>query len=229
VCDREMPSYQLGPARQDNLRSSLQSTPIATKTRLKIASHLWAHQTSSPTNNIGGDNLDSYFRYYTEQSDLFSRHTWAKTHQDILDISSLLQQGLKKDELRRQLQSKLQSAPSNNSDKMLDSSIDLAIRLLLMMRVGHLPNQFSAYKALSWNEGPSLREFVWTSFKPRGALNHENVKLEKIFNARNLERNAGIRIKWTNNFADHLRILDDDDTQVAIFHHASFLEVVSNR
>jgi hypothetical protein len=136
---------------------------------------------------------------------------------------------LKKDELRKQLESNSESTPSSNENKALDSSIDLAIRLLLMMRVGHLPNQFSAYKALSWDEGSSLREFVWSSFKPRGALNHEHVKLEKIFNARNLERIAGIRIKWTNNFADHLRILDDDDTQVAIFHHASFLEIVGNR
>jgi hypothetical protein len=113
--------------------------------------------------------------------------------------------------------------------KIRINSIDLAIRLLLMMRVGHLPNQFSAYKALSWDEGSSLREFVWASFKPRGALDHDYVKLKKSFNARNLERIAGIRIKWTNNFADHLRILDDDDTQVAVFHHASFLEIVSNR
>jgi hypothetical protein len=112
---------------------------------------------------------------------------------------------------------------------MLDSSIDLAIRLLLMMKVGHLPNNFSAYKALVWNQGPSLREFVSASFKPRGALNHEHVRLEKMFSGKNLERVAGIKIKWTSNLADHLRILDDEDTQVAIFHHASFLEVVSNR
>jgi hypothetical protein len=112
---------------------------------------------------------------------------------------------------------------------MLDSSIDLAIRLLLMMKVGHLPNNYSAYKALVWNQGPSLREFVSASFKPRGALKHEHVRLEKMFNGKNLERVSGIKIKWTSNLADHLRILDDEDTQVAIFHHASFLEVVSNR
>jgi hypothetical protein len=111
----------------------------------------------------------------------------------------------------------------------LNSSINLAIRLLLMMRVGHLPSKFSAYKALLWDQGPSLREFVWASLKPRGALNHEHVKLEKMSNAKNLERIAGIEIKWTNNFADLLRILDDEDTEVAIFHHATFLEVVSNR
>ena len=224
-----MAAHQLGAARQHNLRSPLQLTPIATKTRLEIASHLWAENTSLQSSVFGADDLDSYFRYYTEQSDLFSGHTWAKTHQDILDISSLLQQDLKKDDLRGQLHLKLQSTPSNNGDKNLDSSIDLAIRLLLMIRVGHLPNKFSAYKASMWDQGPSIREFVWASFKPRSALNHEHVKLEKMFNAKNLERIAGIKIKWTNNFADHLRILDDEDIEVAIFHHASFLEVVGNR
>ncbi|KAN0092431.1 hypothetical protein V8E51_018278 [Hyaloscypha variabilis] len=224
-----MASHQPGPTHQHNLCSPLQSTPISTNVRLEIASLLWGHhRNSSTTAAIGEDDLHSYFRYYTEQSDLFSGHAWAKTHQDILDISSLLQQDLKKDELRRQLQSKMQFPPSSNGHKMLDSSIDLAIRLLLMMRVGHLPNNFSGYKALVWDQGPSLREFVWTSFKPRGTLNHEHVRLEKIFNGKSLEWIAGIKIKWTSNFADHLRILDDEDTQVAIFHHVSFLEAVSN-
>jgi hypothetical protein len=223
-----MASNQPGTLK-DNLRSPLQSTPISKKARVEIASLLWRDQNSSATSVLEGDDLHSYFGYYTEQSDLFSGHTWAKTHKDILDISSLLQQDLKKNELRRQLRSKVQPPPSSNGDMMLDSSIDLAIRLLLMMKVGHLPNNFSAYKALVWNQGPSLREFVSASFKPRGALNHEHVRLEKMFSGKNLERVAGIKIKWTSNLADHLRILDDEDTQVAIFHHASFLEVVSNR
>jgi len=49
------------------------------------------------------------------------------------------------------------------------------------------------------------------------------VKLEKIFNARNLGRIAGIEIEWTKNLADHLRLIDED-RKVAIFHHATYLE-----
>jgi hypothetical protein len=50
----------------------------------------------------------------------------------------------------------------------------------------------------------------------------ESVKLEKIFNARNLEHIAGIKVRWTSNLADHLR-MRDDDTAVELFHYASFL------
>lgn len=50
-----------------------------------------------------------------------------------------------------------------------------------------------------------------------------SVKLEKLFNAYNLSRIAGIEIVWTSNLSDHLR-RQEDDTRVAVFHHAFFLE-----
>jgi hypothetical protein len=55
------------------------------------------------------------------------------------------------------------------------------------------------------------------------ACTHRHIKLEKQFNALNLQRIGGIRISWTDNLADHLRMMDDDKT-VAVFYHASFLE-----
>lgn len=51
----------------------------------------------------------------------------------------------------------------------------------------------------------------------------ERVKLEKIFNAKNLGQIAGIDIIWTDNIADHLRV-SDEDQKVALFHHVCFLE-----
>jgi hypothetical protein len=55
------------------------------------------------------------------------------------------------------------------------------------------------------------------------ACTHRHIKLEKQFNALNLQRIAGIRISWTDNLTDHLRMMDDDKT-VAVFYHASFLK-----
>jgi hypothetical protein len=52
---------------------------------------------------------------------------------------------------------------------------------------------------------------------------HDSIKLEKSFNALNVQRIGGIKIWWTNNLADHLRMMDDDKA-VFVFHHASFLE-----
>ena len=67
-----------------------------------------------------------------------------------------------------------------------------------------------------------LKNFVHGRFSPHVAI-QERVKLERGFNARNLERIGGLRIIWSSNIADHLR-LTVDDTRITIFHHASFLE-----
>jgi len=91
---------------------------------------------------------------------------------------------------------------------MLDRSIDLTIWLLLMMNVGHLPASFSAYKSLSWEYGLTLQQFVSKTFEPRGRLLKERVKLDRLSIAKNLGRIAGIKVTWTDNLADHLRVLD---------------------
>jgi hypothetical protein len=107
---------------------------------------------------------------------------------------------------------------------VLNASINLAIRLLLMIEVGNIPNGFSGYRSLQWNQG-TLRQFLAVIFAPRAAPLQERVRLEKFFTARNIERIAGIRLRWTNNLADHLRLFDSDDDElvVNIFHHTSFL------
>lgn len=69
----------------------------------------------------------------------------------------------------------------------------------------------------------ALREFISSVF-PQSPVLLDEVKLERLFNARNLERVAGIQVIWTSNIADHLQ-LEDDDTSVRLFSHASFLEL----
>lgn len=77
-----------------------------------------------------------------------------------------------------------------------------------------------------WNNG-SLRDFVKSTFPTIKEL-PDDLKLERMFTARNLERVAGIQVIWTSNLADHLQ-LEDDDTSVRIFSHVSFLEVQRKR
>jgi hypothetical protein len=76
-----------------------------------------------------------------------------------------------------------------------------------------------------WKAG-NIKALVESHFTPQTSMK-ESVKLEKIFNARNLEHIAGLEIRWINNLADHLR-MRDDDTAVEIFHHASFLRFHHN-
>ena len=103
-----------------------------------------------------------------------------------------------------------------------ENSINLVARLMLMVRIGKVPHECSKGGYLNWEEG-DLREFVYNCFAPPVTRGHDRIKLEKSFNALNLQRIGGIKIWWTENLADHLRMVDDDKG-IFIFHHASFLE-----
>ncbi|PKK51253.1 hypothetical protein CI102_2773 [Trichoderma harzianum] len=81
----------------------------------------------------------------------------------------------------------------------------------------------SGLTAVPWKSG-SLNNALATYFCPQKTLQADRPKLGKVFTARNLNRIAGIEIRWTTNLADHLRLVDDDQV-VFIFHCASFLQL----
>lgn len=106
--------------------------------------------------------------------------------------------------------------------RLSDGSIDLVARLLSMVDIGQLQNSFTGREHVQWT-GSALKDSISNHFTAPISLHGETVKLEKVFNARNLKRIGGIEIEWTKNLADHLSF-DDHHQKVAIFHHASFLE-----
>ncbi|KIM92929.1 hypothetical protein OIDMADRAFT_62053 [Oidiodendron maius Zn] len=79
---------------------------------------------------------------------------------------------------------------------------------------------------LHWKDG-TVQDLV-NNEVARQEPTKEKLKLEMVFNARNLERIARIEIRWTCNIADQLRMKDDDNA-VEIFHYASFLRFHQNR
>jgi hypothetical protein len=105
---------------------------------------------------------------------------------------------------------------------MLYGSIDLVARLLSMIAFGGFQYGFTGRKHALWTAN-TMKDWIASHFMAPPMLCGETVKLETIFNARNLGRIGGIEIEWTKNLADHLSF-DDHDQKVAIFHHASFLE-----
>ena len=91
------------------------------------------------------------------------------------------------------------------------------------MRIGNVPHEaLQGGRHLEWKEG-NLQAFVHNYFSVPPIRGHDRLKLEKSFYALNIQKIGGIRIRWTNNLDDHLRMVDDD-TALFIFHHASFLE-----
>jgi hypothetical protein len=213
------------------LDSSIRFTVIDLDTKYEILRHLWDVDVRLPNVYDGYLDYESYFSYYTEQcNDALhdgGRHVFVRTHKDIVQIAQYLKNSMNRNSIKKTLASKLPVPKPMNEDELLDGSIDLVSRLLLMVEFGCLQYGFTGRRQLSWVEG-SLGECTSKYFCAPQILGQESVRFEKVFNARNLGRIAGIEIQWTNNLADHLSLLDDGK-KVAIFHHASFLECQRSR
>jgi hypothetical protein len=216
---------------QYQLDGSPQWTPTAQQLKRKIALMLWNFDIDKTPLPYPPLSLEVYFGYYWQrQADLFmadtAHHVAVRTYDHILKISEILNQDLDRTEVRGKTCSQVFPNKGPDQDESLDASINLAARLLLMVNIGNIPNGFSGYPPLQWDQG-TLRQFLEGQFA-RAAPLQERVRLEKAFTARNIERIAGIRLIWTDNLADHLRLFDSEKA-VNIFHHASFLIMQQQR
>ena len=204
-----------------SLDDPISRMPTSSATTTEILMYLWSRNASSKQEF----DPEAYLAYHKKQCSHAlhdgGRHISARTYRDIVEIAENLKDGLPKETIIGRLSSKLADPKPANENEMLESSIDLTARLVSMMHIGVLRYGFSGRRELVWSQG-SLKDFVHGYFDEPVVLG-QDVKLEKMFNARNLGRVAGIHIEWTDNLADHLRMIDEDK-KVAIFHHASFLK-----
>ena len=203
----------------------IHQTPTTPADSFELLTQLWGLDASAKSEDKGLDNR-AYFTYHKKQCSTAlhdgGRHISLRTHRDILEVVEALNQGRSRESIKTQLGLKLQDPRPSNEEELLDSSVDLTARLVSMIDIGKMQYGFSGRRELEWNQGP-LKEFVNGYFNVPTLLG-QDVKLEKAFNGRNLGRVAGMNILWTDNLADHLRIVDDEDRKVAIFHHATFLK-----
>lgn len=204
----------------DILQNELRLLIQTSTSRLELAQSLWMPQNrgSLTIENFEPPNFEGYFGYYQDQCitwlcDKVSQDCQDRTHRQLvekareiasLDAQNILPYLLSQDETDR-------------------SWTFLAVRVLTMIDVGGLRNGLKLGQvSRNWTNG-SLRDFVKSIFPNTKELS-DQVKLERLFTARNLEWVADIQVIWTSNLADHLQ-LEDDDTKVRIFSHASFLEL----
>ena len=218
-------------AATDSLDGFIQLAPITLDTKSEILRRLLdfdMHPSNFCDNFL---DFNSYFSHYTVQCrDALhdgGRHVSVRTHRDIIEIAQHLKNSTTRDSVKEMLRSKIPHPKPANENELLDGSINLVARLLLMVEFGCLRYGFTGGRQIVWTAN-TLRECLAKYFAAPQLLEHERVRLEKIFNARNLERIAGIRIQWTDNLAEHLSLVDND-RKVAIFHHASFLECQRKR
>jgi hypothetical protein len=174
-------------------------------------------------------NIDwePFFTYYTKQCQHAlhdqGKHILARTHQHILDMSRDLEQPCDRETAESHIQPLFTSPNHPRQEEILDNTIDLAARIYTMVNIGGGKFAIFGQCQLEWENG-NLKDFLSDYFDQKPEQDKNNLKLERAFKACKLHKIAGINIQWTDNLADHLRLVDDEDKTVAIFHHASFLK-----
>ncbi|KAF2734545.1 hypothetical protein EJ04DRAFT_534787 [Polyplosphaeria fusca] len=135
-----------------------------------------------------------------------------------------LRQGFSKNDVKRWLRSSLkQQRNEKEEEQMLEGSVRLASRLLTMTDIGPVPYGIQGSPSMDWVDGAtSLKEFLATYFQESQPEKEVRFKFEQAFNAYNLRRYTGVEIVWTDNLADHLRLMDDD-ARLCVFSHVAFL------
>ncbi|KAF2999569.1 hypothetical protein E8E14_003545 [Neopestalotiopsis sp. 37M] len=164
----------------------------------------------------------SYYAYYKKHCSIMFALSGSPaatpSHPTVIDIIQSLQSGLDRHAALVSLQRQ-----TGLTDEVCENLLDLAARLLLMVKFGTIPTEGDPRGHLDWTSG-SLEDFTKSYFKTLPKLSCETIRLPKQLNAWSIASVAGIDIVLTENLAEHL-LLIDDDRKLLVFHHASFLEL----
>ena len=199
----------------------------------KILEAFWPRDTTT-LQEVGDDRercpWNAYFRHYTTEcrkaiGSACGEHVTVRAHQDIIDIVRHIEAGATKEMIKRSLVVlDTQQRSEEAKNRMAEGSVRLVARLFLMVDVG-APSQ-------SWIWGPSFlpwdeeHDDMKTVLKNHFVISSRqtgNLVFEEEFTAFNLQRFTGLKIQWSNNLADHLRLIDNDQ-KLCIFHHGTFLQ-----
>ncbi|KAI1338582.1 hypothetical protein F5Y15DRAFT_386313 [Xylariaceae sp. FL0016] len=196
--------------------------PIAGKARDALLESLWGPVIPR---HFDASFMDSYFTYYSSQARRFlldgGRHVAVSTHDDVIHLTQTIEQDRCWIDLHQDLTNTCMRQGLTDT-KIPEISLNLCSRLMLMMDIGEPPNGIQGPHTIYWKTG-TIREFLNRHFQAEARLQPENPQIGKLFTAMTLARVGGMKLVWTRNLADHLRLVDDDRT-VYIFDCVSFLE-----
>lgn len=205
------------------LIEGLYKVPLSLSSRRKVRETHWGaeHALSQSPNDIE-DPYNPYLSFYEAQCASVTQHwaqeLWVADHEELLKVIHYIKAG---DQTRESIASNLHEQWTVADKASIDDVIALAARLLLMLSIGNPKHCLTLGQTMiDWNSG-TLEELVTYNFSSKPVLS-DHVKLPRQFNALQLMKIAGVKVAWTTNLVDHL-LLQEDDTKVYIFHHASFL------
>jgi len=207
--------------------------PIQTRDKRDVLEAFWPVRTT-PILAVKDDRdrcpWDAYFRHYTAECRKFiepdgGAYITVREHRDIIAIVRKLEEGGTKETIKRSLAS-LVTQQRREEDKyhMAEGAIRLVARLFLMIDVG-APSKYQKWGSsfLPWSDEQDDVKTVLADYFVVSSAETGNVVFEEEFTAFNIQRFTGLKIQWTSNLADHLRLIDNE-RRICIFHHATFLQ-----
>lgn len=180
---------------------------------------------------VNGDSRDSlrdtaYKQYLQLQLLYLGKQPWTQAQAAGLKLLPEIIQMLQDDRDRHAITTRILEHHDSETESLeLDSCegmLDFIARCLTLTKIGTLGNEANPRRYVQWQTG-GLRGRLAAEFNGTPEQNCDHVRLCKDFDAWAVEAVGAISIKFTDNLADHL-LLVEDDTAVLIFHHASFLE-----
>ena len=206
--------------------------PLTEQERELILNNFWRADPTVATRR----RYEPYFEYYQnemkalsigldEESQLLRRMA-AKTHEDIRLIVDTLAKERDSDLAKVIAEVKTIFPNHSDDDTAIKLSIDLALRVWLLLNVREPSNNLNTVNVgnmelLCWTSDTStLQEFVNRQFlrsvSPAHDISVSESRLDGDFTAYNLNRLYNITIQWTHSLADHLRF-DLEDRVLHIF------------
>jgi hypothetical protein len=186
----------------------------------------WNNAITSPTEI---KKWDVYFQYYTTECRKAigpdrGEHVTVRTHADIVEIAKVFaNSSTKKDITQSLLPLDTQQRSAAAMSRMAKGSVELVARLVSMVEIGPIPYSVQVRAPLPWDNEDSKLDTLLAQNFPKSTQNVNGVKFDHDFTGFKFQQYGGFKIRWTNNLADHLRLMDNDTT-LCIFHHVTFLK-----
>lgn len=203
--------------------------PLTLDQGRELIRNLWPRLQNSPLSDKDLDGWQAYFQHYAAEikSAIESDggvNTTVRKHQDVVAIARDLERGFAKQAIKQELfRLDTQSRSEAEKERMAEGSVNLVVRLLFMVDIGPISqNHIPSLTYVQWTDDNSDVGTVLEEHFKKSEEDAGKIKFDSKFSAYNLERLAGIKILWTNNLADHLRLMEDD-SKLCIFHQTTFL------
>lgn len=211
------------------LRGHATEDPLSDEIRTDVVQALWREHTTLTLSEKEIQGWNTYFQYYTaecREAIEFERgdYTTVRRHEDIVAIADHFKNNDHKGKIRQALLTlDTQKRANDVKAQMAEGSIRLVVRLFAMVDIGPISgSRTQGPTPLPWtDDSTDLRTLLAEHFAP-SSPDPGKAKFDEKFTAVNLHRLAGLDIKWTDNLANHLRLIDNDKT-LLVFRHATFL------